>query len=324
MKVSIIIPAYNADKHIERCLNSVKAQTFKDVEVLIVDDNSGDSTSETVNKWSSENTDIVCRYFKHDENQGVASARNTGLEHAIGEYVYFLDADDYIDPILLEDMVKYAQTENLDIVGCEWYLSFDEKERHIKQKDVSNGVELFKSFANGVSRWNLWLFLVKRALYMQNNIRFIPQMNMGEDLMVMGKLALLSDGVRIIHKPYYHYVQTNSEALTKKWNDATRAQVSQNVLELENFIKLGDYQDLVKYIQFLKLNIKLPYLISDNKSDYKIWKEWFPEADAYIGEIKELPVRTKILMRAAKNNMFWYVALYYKLIYKFVYGVIYK
>lgn len=324
MKVSIIIPAYNADKYIERCLNSVKSQIFKGFDVLIVDDNSSDSTSEIVNRWSAKNEDVACRYIKHDKNQGVASARNTGLEYATGEYVYFLDADDYIDSMLLEDMVKCAQNEDLDIVGCEWYVSFNENERHIKQKDVSNGMELFKSFANGVSRWNLWLFLVKRELYTQHNIKFIPQVNMGEDLMVMGKLALLSQHVRIIHKPYYHYVQTNSEALTKKWTEETRAQVSQNVRELERFIQSRGSQDLIKYVQFLKLNIKLPYLISDSKSDYRIWKEWFPEVDAYIGELKELSLRTKLLMVAARNNMFWYVSLYYKLVYKIAYGVIYK
>lgn len=111
-KVSIIVPAYNAEKYLERCLDSVAAQTMPDFECIIVDDGSTDKTREIADYHA--NSDLRIRTF-HQDNGGVSSARNYGLSKAIGEWIIFLDADDELPNIALEEFSKYW-TDNIDLV----------------------------------------------------------------------------------------------------------------------------------------------------------------------------------------------------------------
>ena len=221
-------------------------------------------------------------------------------------------------------LYSVAKQQDADIVGCEWFISFAQNERHIKQRDVQRGVDLFRGFASGIIRWNLWLFMVRRSLYEQNGIRFLPGMNMGEDMMVMMKLALISNRVSIVHKPLYHYSQTNTGAQTKNWSKEKRDQVTANVKEVEAFCRqnYGDSFDLE--LDFLKQSVKLPFIISDRRDDYKIWAGWFPESDKSIRRNKSLPFRTRGLQLAAANRQYWILWLYYKLINRLVYGLLYK
>ena len=86
------------------------------------------------------------------------------------------------------------------------------------QPEVKSGKEAFVKMCNGVMRWNLWLFMVRRSIYEDHKFRFIPQANMGEDMMVMMKILLNTDAISIVHRPLYHYIQTNSNAMTKNFS----------------------------------------------------------------------------------------------------------
>lgn len=325
-KVSVIIPMYNISSYVEVCFGNLASQTLTDFEVIFIDDCSLDDSKsrvyEAIREFSRK--DISFIQLQQDVNMGVACARNRGLECASGEYVYFYDADDRLEPDTLSALYEEAKLRNVDIVGCEWYISFSHNERHIKQGKATTGVELFKGFTSGVIRWNLWLFLVRRSLYDRNGLRFLPGKNMGEDMMLMLKLSLVATGVSIVHRPLYHYVQTNTEAQTRNWSKEKREQVTANVYAVETFCKdkFNDTFDLE--IDFLKQAIKLPYLISDKREDYKVWSEWFPESDRSIRLNKVLPFRTRILQRAAAKRQYWFLWLYYLSIYKVLYGVIYR
>lgn len=121
-KVSVIIPIYNSEKYIEDCVESLKNQTYKELEILLIDDGSTDSSRE-ICKRICEND----RRFKliHQENQGVSAARNHGLEKATGKYVFFLDSDDWIHPRLLEEMVRELEKTSADLAVCEYCTAFD-------------------------------------------------------------------------------------------------------------------------------------------------------------------------------------------------------
>jgi hypothetical protein len=177
--------------------------------------------------------------------------------------------------------------------------------------------------AHGVMRWNLWLFLVKRSLYERYGFRFIEGMNMGEDMMVMMKLALHAHRVEMIHEPLYHYIQTNSGSLTKNFN-AYRYQVTANVNAVEEYLKIQGRNDLNDALMQLKLTLKLPLLISDKVEDYETWMGWFPEANNAVSGNKDLPWRTRFIQQAASKRHFGILKLYYKMIIKLVYGVLYK
>lgn len=325
-KVSVIIPMYNVSRYIEECFSSLASQKLTDYEVVLIDDNSVDDTDRKITKAvrDFERKDVKFTQISQEKNRGVAYARNKGLERASGEYIYFYDADDRLEPDTLLTLYSEAKKENADIVGCEWFISFSQNERAIGQRDVNSGVELFKGFASGVIRWNLWLFMVRRSLYEQNGFKFIPGMNMGEDMMVMMKLALVSNRVSIVHKPLYHYSQTNTGAQTKNWSKDKRDQVTANVKEVEAFCRrhYGDSFNLE--LDFLKQSVKLPFIISDRREDYKIWADWFPESNKSIRKNTNLPFRTRCLQLAAANGHYWFLWLYYKVVNKFIYGIIYK
>ena len=324
--ISIIIPVYNASEVIQRCLESINRQTYRKLEILFVDDCCTDDTMDKLHGFLQQHvTDLQIKCIHHERNRGVAAARNTGLDNATGEYIYYLDADDFMEDNAIELMYREAERCQADITGCEWYLSFQKNERHMIQADANNGDELFVKMARGVIRWNLWLFLVRRSLYEQNTIRFMEGMNMGEDMMVMMKLALCSGKIVIMHTPLYHYVQTKSDSLTKTWSKGYQQQIDANVKEVENYIRMNKNDTcLKKEIDYLKLNIKLPLLISLSSSDYEKWQKWFPEANVSIMENKDLSLRTRLLQLAASKHWYGIVWLYNLLIIKFFYGIIYK
>ncbi|MDR1527494.1 MAG: glycosyltransferase [Dysgonamonadaceae bacterium] len=326
--VSIIIPVYNADKTLPHCIASLYAQTYRNLELLFIDDCSTDRSLIVINEYVANTlngSDITVKILRHETNKGVAAARNTGLEAATGEYIYYVDADDWIENNTLESLVCEAKRNNADIVGHEWYLSFGHNERYMKQPVFSTPEDALRQMMCGIMRWNLWLFLVRRSLYTANEIRFIEGMNIGEDMMVMIKLFACAKRVGCLQKPFYHYVQTNVNSLTKSYSPEHIAQVTANVYEVEKYITGRNMtKQLEVYIRFLKLNIKLPLLITDDESRYQTWLQWFPEANGYVMKNKRLPLCTRLLQWMAIKGHFRIVKMYYRLVIRFVYGVIYR
>lgn len=321
MKVSIIIPVYNASKHIEGCLESLRNQTYRHLEVLFVDDCSTDGCIEKIKAFVVEEgtKDLDIKILRHDCNRGVAAARNTALDAATGDYVYSLDADDFMDADAIEMMVKEAERTDADVVGIEWMLTFEKNGRHMGQPDVKTGDDMFRKMCRGVMRWNLWLFMIQRSVIEKHQLRFTEGMNMGEDMMLMLKLSLLAQKISIIHRPLYHYVNV-STSVSKVWSESLIGQINHNVAEVERFLGGTHPEELA----FLKLNQKLPLLVSGKKSDYETWHRWFPEANVWISQNKDVPLRTRLLQMAAAKQQFWYVRLYYYLVIRIVYGVIYR
>lgn len=317
------MPMYNVGKVMKRSIESLYAQTLSGIELIFVDDCSKDDTLNCLEALLAPKKGVKVKIVRHTKNKGVAAARNTGLEYATGEYIYYVDADDYIESNTLEILYHTAKEMDADIVGCEWFLTFETNERHMKQTDVTTGDELFIKMAHGVMRWNLWLFLVKRSMYEAEGFRFIEEMNMGEDMMVMMKLALHANKVQIIHEPLYHYIQTNSGALTKKFN-AYRYQVTANVKEVEEYVQVQGRNDLNDVLMQLKLTLKLPLLISAKVEDYETWLGWFPESNDAVKDNKDLPWRTRFIQQMASKRQFCVLKLYYWFIIKLVYGIIYK
>lgn len=323
VKVSVIVPMYNVAHIIDKAIETLFAQTLQGIEYIFIDDCSSDNTLLRLNELLTDKERVKVKVLHHQKNCGVAAARNTGLDNATGEYIYYVDADDYIEPCAIEKMYNEAVNCDADIVGCEWFLSFEKNERHMKQAHVETGEELFKKMSYGVMRWNLWLFMVRRSLYERERMRFIEGMNMGEDMMIMMKLAMNANKVTIMHQPFYHYIQTNIGSLTKNFN-AYRYQVTANVEEVGNYIVQTGKKEFEETLMQLKLTLKLPLLITDKVEDYETWLNWFPEANSFVDDNKELPWRTRYIQKAAVKRRFWVLKLYYKFVIKLVYGIIFR
>jgi len=325
--VSVIVPYFNAQGSLERTLHSLLEQTHRELEVVLVDDCSTDESRTITARMIPllEARDVKVNLIRHEKNQGVAVARNSGLDAASGEFIYFLDADDFIQPEAIGLMVEEARQKEADIVGCHWYLTFGQNQRKMKQPAFANREEAIEKMLSGLMRWNLWLFLVRKSLYDQHGIRFVPGMNMGEDLLVTIKLFLVAGNVSAVDRHLYHYGQSNEASLTKVYSESHRREVSANVLEVERCLasswfagKVGDY------INFLKLSIKLPLLISNDPASYRAWLEWFPEANDQVMRNRAQPFRTRLLQQMAVKRQFWFIKIYNKWVIGFVYGILFR
>ena len=122
--VSVIIPAYNIEDYIGRCLDSVLSQTYKNLEIIVIDDGSSDRTGEILDDYEKKNHRMK---VIHKENGGVSSARNIGIDRANGDYIGFVDGDDRVNPKLFETLVKLINEENADIAHCGYQMVFPDR-----------------------------------------------------------------------------------------------------------------------------------------------------------------------------------------------------
>ena len=319
------MPVYNAEATLPGTLESFSAQSFRDFELVFVDDGCTDNTPDLLQRFA-ENNEIPCRIV-HQENRGVAAARNRGLEEATGSFIGFVDADDLIEPEALAKAVRAIETAggSVDIVGWDWTLGFEKNGRYMRQADYDTPLQAMKNMMGGTMRWNLWLFLVRRDLIVRNRIHFIDGANMGEDMMLMLRAFSKAEKVIQLHKPLYRYNAVSETSLSRQFSPERRREISENLAEAERHLRSGAYAtELEPYFQYLKLYLKLPLLISADRSHYEIWHDWFPEANAYAMSNKALPLRTRLLQGLAARKCWRGVKMYYLLVYKFVYGILYR
>ena len=129
-KVSVIVPVYNVEEYLERCLDSLVNQTLKDIEIIIVNDGSTDGSKEIIQKYLNKYKNIV---YLEKENGGLSSARNYGIPYAKGEYIGFVDSDDYVELTMYEKMYNKAIEEKSDMVECDFIWEYPNKKRYYRK-----------------------------------------------------------------------------------------------------------------------------------------------------------------------------------------------
>lgn len=324
--VSIIIPVYGVQDHIEKCMHSLLLQSYGNIEYVVVDDCTPDKSIEIVERiiglYSDRKSSV--KIIKHNQNKGLPAARNTGLAEAKGEYIFHCDSDDWIESNMIADMVEVAERDDVDIVYTDFYLSFHQNQRYMSQPTHDNPEKCIGAMLSGKMKFNVWNKLVRTNLYTENNIFFPEGRSMGED-MAMFKLFCHAKRAKHIPKAYYHYMQTNPNAFTKRMSQKQLDDILFNVTESENYIKQVKGQELYKSeLNYFKLNMKLPFLMSLDKSLYKLWREWFPESNAFIGLNSDFSIRIKLLQYAAIRKQDWFIKLYNRIVVNFIYGIVYR
>lgn len=325
-KISIIIPVYRVENYISRCCRSLFGMKFKEVEYLFVNDATPDDSMAVIENILSEypHRKAHVKLLTHQKNMGVACARNTGLEAAIGEYIAFVDADDWIEENMFEKLYQIAEDNFLDIVGCDWYLEFDTSKRYMRQPVYEKPSDCLKAILSGEMRWFLWAFLVRRDIYVKNNICFLGGANIGEDMAVLIRCFCFARSYRHISEALYHYVKSNTASMTALDSKKQIEFVKRNVDATVNFIRSRYSNSFEQELNFLKLNVKFPLLISDDTANYDVWNAIFTEANRSIWKNSKQPFRTKLLQWAALHRYYCIVKGYYNLLFKFVYGVLYR
>ena len=322
MKVSVVIPIYNVEKFIGRCADSLMQQTLGDVEFIFVDDASLDNSISVLKEVLTAYPERNARIVRHEENRGLPAARNTGLEGATGEYVFHCDADDYVEPDMLETMHNKAKAEEADLVYCDFFITFERNERYMSVGDFSKGDNALRAMLDGGMKYNVWNKLVRRSLYTDSGISFPSGHGMGED-MTMIMLVAQAKKIAYVPKAFYHYVKLNSNAYSNTFSQRHIDDIRFNADRIMAFLEANYIDNIDEAIGLFKLNLKFPFLITDDKRMYEIWKEWYPEANCFIDNAN-VSFRSKLLQKAAAKGQWWFVKLYYKIVYRTVYGLIYK
>lgn len=207
-RLSIIVPVFNVEKYIVKCLKSLVNQTLKDIEIIIVNDGSKDKSEEIIKKYLKENQTII-KYYKK-KNGGLSSARNYGLKYATGEYIAFLDSDDYVEKDMYEEMYNLAKKENADMVECDfiWEWGYGKKILD-KRREYKSKKEIMKR-----PRVVAWNKIYKRELLNKYKIRF-PEGLIYEDMEFFYKLLPHINNISYINKYFVHYTQ-REDSITNK------------------------------------------------------------------------------------------------------------
>lgn len=281
-QVSIIMPVYNAAGTVSRMVDSILAQSFRDWELIAVDDGSTDDSGRILDKYGEADSRIK---VIHKSNGGVASARQTGIEKAHGLYTIHADSDDWVEPTMLEDMFAKAEEDEADIVISDYFTDVPGQFSHVvrQEPESTEPIEVLKAlYAKGLFG-GLWHKLIKKSAYDKAQAQFEPGINYCEDLLVLTKIiALASPKIVYMPKAYYHYV-VNSNSLTQRVTLNGLESMKRFHLSVIRYLPDDDWFRQVSDDFALKEFIVLfmNYLYEDNRQlsrEYKKIKSFIPKS----------------------------------------------
>lgn len=217
-KISVIIPVYNAELYLCQCLSSVISQTYGNLEIICVDDGSTDNSGEIVDEFAREDTRIIAI---HQQNMGESKARNAGIVRATGDYIAFVDCDDWIEPDMYETLVSALENNDVDISAVNWIKEFSDRSIYMKNKlpvstDKLSRNQLMYYFYRRDDYQGLaymWNKLYRRELIYQSNEKvlfFEENLKLGGDVVYLAELLLKANSGVYVDKAYYHYRQRDT------------------------------------------------------------------------------------------------------------------
>lgn len=257
IKYSVIIPVYNAEKTIERCLSSLIEQNRKDVEIIVINDGSQDSSDEIIRKYVQNNSCIT--YIKQ-ENAGVSVARNRGLDAATGKYITFVDSDDYVTEDYFSSLEGCDAKEDTELllfsrntIGAE-----DEKATQLFEKlsKANSSTERLKLLIFSRRIMPPWDKRFCRNIIEENNLRFVENMSIGEDFNFCLSYAMCCETIDIIKNKIYCVDITDMSSLSRKYRSALEQQILEVFYRAEKTIKHSKYfeecsDDMLEILDYL-------------------------------------------------------------------------
>lgn len=200
--ISIIIPVYNVEKYIGRCIESVLAQTYRNIELILVDDESKDSSGDVCDFYAGKDERVK---VIHKKNEGAGEARNTGIDVAKGECFVFIDSDDYVSEEYIEILYRTLEEEKCDIVQCDYEVGVEEKfdfeKRNVLRKEV---LDNHTTFYTRNTKILIWGKIFRRELF--DDIRY-PKVSEHDDEFIVYKLLYAATKIVLIHHKMYYYFQ---------------------------------------------------------------------------------------------------------------------
>ena len=279
MLVSVIIPVYNVEKYIEKCIRSILGQTFEDFEIIVVIDGSTDESEKIVRKLKKEYPEKI--KIITQEKKGPGAARNAGIAAAGGDYLLFVDSDDYISPNLMASTYGKALETQSDIVAFD-VIYVDENEKHLRRESAvySDNESILKESGRLLILPCLWNKLYKKSLFDKNNVSIPENILMGEDLAVNAELLSSAQKITHLAEPLYFYVQ-RSGSITSLSTDAGKLKRNKDIIPafetiIAFFNKTGrfaEYKDEIEYLAVYHILFTATMRVNECDQDNKLQSE---------------------------------------------------
>lgn len=308
--VSILIPVYGVEDYIEKCARSLFEQTFENVEYVFVNDCTKDRSIEILKK-------VLCDYpgrrervriINHEINKGISCVRNTLLNHAKGEYIYFVDSDDWIEKDAIRYMYKKAKTEDIDVLICDFFInsmnleSNVEECEYIKERSFNEKLGYLKYSISEEGYASLWKIFIKRELVIDYELHFEENLKICEDYVMCAKLFYYAKTISYLPMAFLHYEKRNDNNLSylgiSKMEEAKKAF---NVVEIF-FEKVHAYHSLVHELNKSKYMLKAKYVLVQELFDCNRYHSYYPDLDHYWRYLS-FPMRYKVLFLLLEFRM---------------------
>ena len=307
-KVSIIIPVYNCEKYISKMLKSILTQSYQNIEVIIVNDGSTDNSYEECKKVEDSRIIIISQ-----ENKGVSSARNKGIERATGKYITFIDPDDWVEKGYIEYMYNKIKENDVDIVAVGHYIEKDNKiKRAMNFEDKILSSESALDMSSKYFFSAIWAKLFKKEILTTNNIEklFDEDLFYSEDTLAYCKLLRYSNKIYWTSTPLYYYHINENGAMKKKdiekyFSDyISRSRIVELVKENEylfNIANLKKTSSAVNVLLYFKLNNHY-----DINKEYELRKTIKENKKIYL-KSKYIKAKDKFLYLATENVVLYFI-----------------
>jgi len=280
--ISIIVPVYNVEKYLRRCIDSILNQTFENFELILIDDGSTDYSGIICDEYKKKDNRIV---VIHKENEGAAVARNLGVDIAKGSYIGFVDSDDYIDKSMYDQLYEALRENNSDMCLCGIKNIYDdnrkekESEYIFKDKKNYNNIDTIKILYSGNTKEKIYLTAPCNKLYNKELIKKVryPQKLKYEDSFVIHKLLYECNKITYIEQCLYYYYQRENSTMNSPFsiNDLDILEVFLDRIEFsrsinQNLLKEYSINDFVA--NYFNLYYKVKYILKDNYNTKKLKK----------------------------------------------------
>ena len=305
--ISVIVPIYKVEKYLDRCIKSIINQTYKNLEIILVDDGSPDNCPKMCDNWAKRDKRIK---VIHKENGGVSSARNVGLDNSTGEYIGFVDSDDYIDNTMYEKMLKLLKKENADMCFCDitvLELNGEINNCHFNTKPIQNKKEFLENiYKINCLNFAIWNKLIRKDLI--DKIKFSEDIYIKEDVLFLFECINNLNKVSYIKENLYFYDMRETSALHKVnyQKEITSLNAISKMIEILKSNQINNYlEEQCNYIcRFYKYKSRLgeeKIKVDLSKYEQQV-KEYLN--DNLLNKNIGLKNRIKVLMATRFNKLY--------------------
>ena len=334
-KISIIIPVYNASKYLKKCIDSIINQTYRNIEIICINDGSVDNSLEILEKYKEKDDRII---IIDKENQGVSAARNDGIKSSTGNYITFVDSDDWLELDAIDTLYKTLIKQQVDVVRGNYYKNYnydrsktigetlDFNKTKLYTTDNDFGVKVIDRLIDGRIQGYVVLLLIRRECVFATSL-FIKELKLMEDLVFYVELLNNIQSIYFLDKPLYHYyINSNSCTQAKEYYQRNMYNIEKVNKHLKRVLKNGKFynEKRIEKINTLHANSIIDSFFNMYKQSYKTNLELKNTIEELLSNneinlllksanLKLLPIHLKISMCLILNKKYNMLFAFYKI-----------